>query len=152
MNWYGTLKVVHVLSVVAWIGAGMAFAMMTARLIRERNRATMAVFLPQTSTYMQTVAGPASLLVLLSGIAMVIVGRIGFAPLWISWGFAGMLVHFVFGATVMRKRMIALGQAVASSASDDSALAQAGARLRTAQLIYLIVMASVIVVMVLKPA
>ena len=151
MTWYGVLKVVHVLSVVIWIGAGAAFAMITARLVRARDRATLASFLPLIQKYMQSAAGPASLLVLLTGIAMVVVARIGFQPLWVSWGFAGIVVHFLFGALVMRKRMMALGQAVAVSPADENGVALAGARLRLANLIYLLVMTSVIVVMVLKP-
>jgi len=48
MGWYGILKVVHVLSVVVWIGGATALAAVTARLIRARDRATLAALLPHS--------------------------------------------------------------------------------------------------------
>lgn len=69
MGWYGILKVVHVLSVVVWIGGATALAAVTARLVRARDRATLAAFLPQSIRFGQTMGGPSSILVLLSGIA-----------------------------------------------------------------------------------
>jgi len=151
MTWYGVLKVVHVLSTVVWIGGGTAFAMVTARLVRASDRATLNALLPQVTRYMQTMAGPASGLVLVTGIAMVIVAKIGFGTLWISLGFAGIIVHGVFGGLVMRKRMAGLMQAVSGTSAGDAALAQAGARLRMANIVYLLIMASIVAVMVLKP-
>lgn len=151
LGWYGILKVVHVLSVVVWIGAATAFAAVTARLLRASDRATLAGFLPQSIKFFQTMGGPSSLLVLLTGIAMVIVGKIGFRPLWVSWGFAGMLLHFVFGAVVMRKRTMNLAAAVSATPADEARIAHAGRSVRVATLLYLLITTSVIVVMVLKP-
>ncbi|HEX7937715.1 MAG TPA: DUF2269 family protein [Gemmatimonadaceae bacterium] len=149
MNWYGVLKVLHVLSAVAWIGGGAAFSTVTARLVRATDRATLKAMLPQVTGYMQTMAGPASGLVLLSGIAMVIVGKVGFRTLWVDLGFLGFVLHGLFGGLVMRKRMAALESAVTATA--DDALALAGARLRSANIAYLTIMAAVIAIMVLKP-
>jgi uncharacterized membrane protein len=150
-SWYGILKVVHVLSVIVWIGGATALAAVTARLVRARDRATLAAFLPQSIRFGQTMGGPSSILVLLTGIAMVIMGKIGFRPLWVSWGFAGILLHFVFGAVVMRKRTMNLAAALSATPADDARIADAGRRVRVGTLIYLLIMASAIVVMVLKP-
>jgi uncharacterized membrane protein len=146
---YGILKVVHVIAVVLWIGGGAALAMLTAPLLRARDRAGLATLLPQMARFGPTIGGPSSLLVLLTGIAMVIVGRIGFETFWVSWGFAGILVHFVFGIVVMRKIGQRLAQAVGSG--DDRLIAAAGGRWRLASAVYLLLMMSVIVVMVMKP-
>jgi uncharacterized membrane protein len=150
-GWYGVLKVVHVLAVVVWIGGATALAMIVARLARTRDRAALASLLAASMRYGQMVAGPSSGLVLLTGIAMVIVGKLGFQSLWISWGFAGILVHFIFGATILRTRAMALAQAVSATPADEARIDAAAARLRVANAIYLLVMTSVIVVMVLKP-
>jgi hypothetical protein len=72
-------------------------------------------------------------------------------PLWAAWGLAGILVHFVYGATIMRKRMAAFARLVSDPAADGTRIADAGATLRRTNLLYLLIMASVIVVMVLKP-
>ncbi|HEU4996979.1 MAG TPA: DUF2269 family protein [Gemmatimonadaceae bacterium] len=148
---YGVLKVVHVLSVVVWIGGAIALGVVTRRLALARDRAALTAVLPQTLRYGQRMAGPSSGLVLLTGIAMVGVGRIGFGTFWVVWGFIGMLLHFAFGATVMRKRTIALSQMLAAAPADEARLLETSSRLWVGNVIYLLIMASVIVVMVLKP-
>ena len=149
--WYAALKVIHVLSVVVWIGGAAALAMVTAHLLRARDHATLAALLPLSTRFFQTMGGPASGLVLLSGIAMVILGRIGFGTLWVTLGFLGILIHFLYGAIIMRRRTLALSAALSAAPVDAGRIAAAGRRLRTGSLVYLLIMAAVIVVMVAKP-
>jgi hypothetical protein len=151
LTWYGLLKVVHVLSVVVWIGAATAFTAITSFLLGARDRAALGGWLPYTARYGQRFAGPASLLVLLSGAAMVSVAKLGFQTLWVAWGFAGIVAHFVYGATVMRKRAAELVPMVTTGDVDEALVARAGRRLIVGNAVYLLLMASVIVVMVLKP-
>jgi len=149
MNWYGVLKVAHVLSAIVWIGGGAAFSILMARLLRAGDRATLAPVLPQLTRTMQAIGGPAAGLVLLTGIAMVVVGRLTFRSLWIGLGFGGIIVLGAFGGLVMSKRLATLEQAVASG--DDAALALAGSRARRASILLLAIMSSIVVVMILKP-
>ena len=62
-----------------------------------------------------------------------------------------MLVHFLYAATILRKRTMAFARLVSDPAADDARIADAGAGLRRTNLLYLLIMASVIVVMVVKP-
>ena len=149
MDWYGVLKVLHVLSAVAWIGGGAALGFIVARLSRATDRASVQAVLPQVGRYMQGVAGPSSGLVLLTGIAMVIVGHVGFRTLWVGLGFAGFVLHGLWGGLVTRKRMAALAGAAASGS--DGELSQAGARLWSSFVVYLATLALIVAVMVLKP-
>jgi len=151
MSWYGVMKVLHVLAAVVWIGGGAMFAMIAARLVRIRDRAALGAVLPQMARQLAASGGPAAGTVLLTGIAMVLVGHIGFGTLWVRLGFGGILLHFLFGAFVMRKRTMGLIQAVSVPSTNDAEVARAGARLRSGMLTYLAIMTSVIVVMVLKP-
>jgi len=151
VTWYTVLKVVHVLSVVAWIGAATAFTSVTALLLGARERDTIRKLFPYTMRYGQRVAAPSSLIVLLTGVAMVLVGRLPFDALWVRWGLAGILLHFIYGATVMRKRAMAFVPLLSSTPADDAKIAVAGRRLVQGNFIYVLLMASVIVVMVLKP-
>jgi uncharacterized membrane protein len=149
MSWYGILKLVHVLSAIVWIGGGAAFAMVIARLLRAADRATLASMLPQVTRYMRIVVGPASGLVLLSGIAMVLVSRMGFKAPWIGLGFIGFILYALFGGLVMQKRVSALAHAVDSA--DDVAMSRAGSGVRQANVIYLLLMTAIVADMVLKP-
>ena len=149
MNWYGVLKVAHVLSAIVWIGGGAALSILMARLLRSGDRATLAPLIPQLARTMQAIGGPAAGLVLLSGIAMVLVGRMTFRSLWIGLGFGGIVLLGAYGGLVMSKRLAALEQAVSSG--DDAALARAGARARQGSMLLLAIMGSIVVVMILKP-
>jgi uncharacterized membrane protein len=149
MNWYGVLKVAHVLSAIVWIGGGAALSILMARLLRGVDRAALAPVIPQLTRTMQAIGGPAAGLLLLTGVAMVLVGRMTFRSLWIGLGFGGIILLGAYGGLVMSKRLAALEQAVSSG--DDAALARAGSRVRQASTLLLAIMGSIVVVMILKP-
>lgn len=148
--WYDVLKVVHVLSVVVWIGGTVALTTVSSFLLRARDRATLAAWFPHTARYGQRIAGPASGLVLLSGIGMMILGKLGNA-LWVHLGFAGIALSILYGVTVMRKQAMALVPLLSAPQPDDGRILAAGQRMLAGNAVYLLLMASVIVVMVLKP-
>ncbi len=149
MNWYGVLKVAHVLSAIVWIGGGAALSFLMARLLRSGDRATLAPVIPQLTRTMQAIAGPAAGLLLVTGIAMVLVGRMTFRSLWIGLGFGGIILLGAYGGLVMSKRLTALEKAV--SGGNDVDLARAGSQVRQASTLLLAIMASIVVVMILKP-
>jgi len=151
MNWYLALKFLHVLGAVVWIGGMAATATITGRMIRTLDRAALASYFPHGMVLGQRMIGPSSILVLLTGIALVIIGKVGFGTFWVTWGFVGIIVHFVLGATLIRKRGMELASLLNSPTADDAQIATVGARLRQANLIYLLVMVSVIGAMVIKP-
>jgi uncharacterized membrane protein len=151
MNAYGVLKLLHVLSVIVWVGGVTGLSLVTWRLRTERNREVLAGLLRQGPSFGQRVAGPASIIVLLTGPAMVGMAHIGFGTFWVLWGFAGLTVHFWFGATVLRKRGMALAKIASAPAADDAALLAASRSLWSAQLIYIATLVAVVAAMVLKP-
>ena len=151
LNAYTVLKFVHVLSVITWIGGVVCLAVLIRRVRTERNRAVLTALLRQATTYGQMVVGPASGLVLLSGLAMVGIGRVGFATFWVLWGYTGITAHFIIGAVFIRKRTMELASLAASDGADDRSLSEAAGKLWNVQLIYLAIMASVVGAMVIKP-
>ena len=150
-NAYNVLKFIHVLSVIAWVGGVACLAVLTWRVSRERNRTILAALLQQATTYGQMVPGPASGLVLLSGLGMVGMAGIGFTTFWVLLGYAGILLHGVIGAVFIRKLTMELARLASTDGADDQSLAEAGGKLWTVQLIYLAIMALVVGAMVLKP-
>jgi uncharacterized membrane protein len=151
VNAYGWLKFLHVLSVIIWMGGITALAVVTWRVARERNRAGLVVLLPQATTYGQRIVGPASGVVLLTGLAMVGMAHIGFGTFWVLWGYGGIVVHGVAGGVFLRRRTAELSQIASTPSGDDAALISAGRRLWTTQLIYLLLIATVVAAMILKP-
>jgi hypothetical protein len=100
--------------------------------------------------YGQRMIGPASGIVLLTGLAMVGMARIGFLTFWVVWGYAGIILHSLLGAIVIRKRTMKLGQLAAAN-TDDATLGAASRSLWQAQLLYMLILASVVGAMVIKP-
>lgn len=150
MNAYSILKYLHVLSVVFWIGGLTALAFATWRVAKERNRAALTAVLRQSVSYGQIVVGAAAGIVLLSGLAMVGIGHVGFGTFWVWFGYGGVLVHAVIGGFLIRKRAAELMQ-LALASGDDAALLIAARHLWITQLVYLLLLAIVIAGMVLKP-
>ena len=97
------------------------------------------------------VVGPAAGLVLLTGLAMVGMGHIGFGTFWVWFGYAGVLVHAILGGFILRKRAEAVLRLASGGAGDDVAMVAAARRLWNTQLVYLVLLAIVIAGMVIKP-
>jgi uncharacterized membrane protein len=149
MNWYGILKLLHVLSAIVWIGGGLALSLMMFRLLATRDRAVLGPVLPQITASMQRLGGPSAGLLLLTGIGMVLVGHMTFKSLWISLGILGLVVLGAFGGLVMSRRMAALEQSVASGS--DAAIDAAAAGVRQATIVLFVIMVAIVGIMVLKP-
>lgn len=150
-NAYAVLKLLHVLSVVAWLGGVLSLSVITWRLRNERNREILAALLRQATSFGERIAGPASFIVLLTGPAMVGLAHIGFGTLWVVAGFAGLTAHFWIGATLLRTRTTKLAGLASTPSGDDAALLAASRRPWSAQLIYLALLALVVGAMVFKP-
>lgn len=150
MNLYGVLKFIHVLSVVLWIGGVAALWITTLRIARAGDYPTVARLLPVGMTYGQRVVGPTSGLVLITGIWMAIIGHL-FSQPFVGIGMTGILVHFILGATLVRKNWMRIGELVNAPEHDDAALAAVVGRTTTVTWIYLASMVVVIAAMVLKP-
>ncbi|HJP86468.1 MAG TPA: DUF2269 family protein [Gemmatimonadaceae bacterium] len=150
MNLYGVLKFVHVLSVVLWVGGVAALWITTLRIARGRDYSTVARLLPVGMTYGQRVVGPTSGLVLITGVWMAIANHLWSQP-FVGVGIIGILLHFILGATVVRKSWTRMGELVSAPTRDDAALAAIVGRVTTVTWVYLAIMIIVIAVMVLKP-
>ena len=151
MNAYTFLKFLHVLSVVFWIGGLAGLSFVGWRVARERNRVLLTALLQQGMTYGQRVVAPSAGIVLLTGLALVGIGHIGFGTFWVWFGYGGVLVQFLLGGLVIQKRSVELKQLAAGPSGDDVALVAAARRLWNSQIVYLILFGIVIAAMVIKP-
>ena len=149
MNAYALLKLVHVVSVIVWIGGALNKSLLTWRMGRAADRAAYASFARHAAFVGPGIIGPASLVVLLTGIGMIVVADINPGAPWISWGFGGVVVHFLFGPFLLRRAGMRFGQAM--TAGDDAQLAVARRRLGWLNVAYLLLLFSVVAAMVVKP-
>lgn len=148
---YLTLKFIHVLAVIFWIGGITAMAIWTFRAAGEGDLTSLAVTMRHASFYGQRVVGPASGFVLLAGIAMVITAKISWSTPWVIWGLMGIVIHMVLGFAVLAKNSERIAQLAVSPNPDRTQLAAAVKKQKTAATIYVLIMASVVWAMVAKP-
>jgi uncharacterized membrane protein len=149
MNSYAVLKLLHVVAVIVWVGGALTASLLTWRVAKAGDRQTLAKLLDHTGLLGRGLIGPASLLTLITGIAMVATSRLDWGALWIQWGFGGVVVHFLFGPIVLRRAGIELQHAAADH--DESRLVAARRRAGRLNTIYLAILLSVVAVMVIKP-
>ncbi len=110
----------------------------------------LSTLLRQTRLYGNAVLGPASVLTLASGIGMLSILGIPPDALWVRWGFAGILGHFVLAATVMRRATARL-EALAAAGAQPEVLDGARKRFALLSAAYLLLLLSVVGAMALKP-
>jgi uncharacterized membrane protein len=146
------LLLVHVLAVVVWLGSGFMGQVLAAMADRHGDARTFARLVGLIGELTLTLFVPASLVALLTGVALVLDGPASFGDLWILVALAGFAATFTVGAAVLGPRAQAFGVALAADggALGQDALDQGRAVLRIARF-ELVVLVLVVAVMVVKP-
>ena len=115
---YNLWQFLHVVSAIVWVGAAALAVFLSVRLeaLKEEPLAGAA------SRLMESNAVPlfmlASLSTLVTGLIMAI-GWVGFGPLWIKVGLAGIFVSLVLGFGYFKPQIEKLDAAVTARGSDD---------------------------------
>jgi uncharacterized membrane protein len=147
---YAVFKFLHILAVIVWIGGVITMSLLSARVGRERDGAALRFLLRQSAFLGQMVLGPAALLTLFAGFALMGVLRSGFT-LWMAWGVAGIAASIALGAIVMRPVTLRLMELAEAAPADDARIAEARRRLGRLGLVNLAVLLSTVWAMVAKP-
>ena len=149
---YLTLKFLHVAAAIIWVGGTVSMTIMTLRASRASQPGALNAAMEHALFYGQRVVGPASIVVLLAGIGMVLSAHMRFMTPWIVWGFAGILIHILLGVTVLRTNGQRLAELSRATNPDRTLLSAALRRQQTAATVYTLIMLSTVWAMVAKPA
>ena len=109
MSYYDVLLFVHIAAAVVWIGGGVGLVLLANRFSRARETAALKSLLDQTTWLSTYVFIPASLVVLLAGILLVIEGPWSFGQLWVVLGLLGFAATFLTGLLILKPRADAIG-------------------------------------------
>ena len=148
---YTTLKFVHVLAAIVWVGGVIAVAVLNGRLISTNDRSSILAISRTSSFFGQAVVSVAALLTLLVGAATAGIGRIGFGSLWIIWGFAAIVLSIALGASLIRITTARLGLAATGDEVSAEQLAGLQRRLALLNTINILLLISAVWAMVAKP-
>jgi uncharacterized membrane protein len=147
---YNLFKFLHVASVIVWLGALSTLTVLNMRLARDSvDHAGQASIAREAAFLGRAVVGPAAGLTLIAGIVTAAVGSLNMGALWISWGFAGIILSMALGGTLIRRTTVSLETALAGSAPAEVSTLRS--RLTTLNLINLLLLLSVVAAMVFKP-
>jgi len=151
---YNLFKFLHVAGVIVWLGSGLTLTLLNVRLARESADgagAGAATLARATTAFGRTVAGPAAGLTLIAGIVTAVVGGLDMGALWITWGFAAILISMALGMTALRRTTTSLEAALAGPETAPERARTLRSRLTTLNLINLLVLLSAVAAMVFKP-
>jgi uncharacterized membrane protein len=148
---YNTLKFLHVLSAVVWVGSGI-FVQLQASRLRKLDLARLASFAKDLEFWGRRFFAPASLSTGVLGVALVLYSPVlGFSTTWIWLGLVGFGLTFITGAFFIGPTSGKLGKIVEVRPPDDPEVQAAITRILTISRIDQLVLVLVIADMVFKP-
>ena len=109
-SWYIAFKTVHVVFAVVWIGGGLLLTILALIAERRNDPVEVATVARQASLVGERVFTPASLIVLVMGIAMMLNTDWGWGHFWIVFGLLGFASTFAIGLGLLAplsKRIVA---------------------------------------------
>jgi uncharacterized membrane protein len=114
MSWYEFLLFVHIAAAAIWLGGAFTFQMYGTVVRRGGDTDEMARFAGRAGTLGERMFVPASLVVVLAGVGMMIEGSWDWGQLWVVFALVTFAASFVTGLFVispMAKRLPAVGPA-----------------------------------------
>jgi uncharacterized membrane protein len=149
---YDWLKLIHVLGAMVWVGGAVAIQFVAIRAMASKDPLRQATFTGDVEWLGMRVFTPASIIVLLAGIAMVLDSGIGFTPAWILAGFGGIAFTIVVGAAFLGPESGRLKKLISERGEADPEVIQRRNRIFMVSRIDLLVLIFVVAMMVFKPS
>jgi MFS family permease len=148
---YDTLKLIHILAAVIWVGTGLYFQVAGTRLRRAGTPEQVAAFAGNVAAAAPLMVA-SSITVLAAGIALVLYAPgLDFTDTWIWLGLLGYAATFVTGMFVIRPRADHLAEVMTSEGPTSAAAQALIGQLFAISRIDAVVLVLVIAVMVFKP-
>ena len=148
---YNTLKFVHIVSVIIWIGGMITLTVLNRRLAKSGPPEAVRALGQQSGALSMTFFLPAVLFTVVTGIGLVQVGQLGFGQKWILWGIIGAVVSFIVGGVLTGGTARKLAQQIARGEVDAAQVAAVQRRIMVFVILNLLVLLSIVWAMTFKP-
>lgn len=149
---YNWIKTFHVLAAIVWVGGGIFIQIYVTRLKRANDQAKLMAFAKDVEKFGMTVFLPASIAVLILGIAMVWYSpQWEITQLWVILGLFGIANTIVVGAAFLGPESGRLARVASERGPDDPEVVRRTERLFAISRYDLAVLVLVVVDMVVKP-
>lgn len=150
MSRYEIFQLLHVVAAIAWLGGGLLLQIQAIRADRANDTDGLRKVLEDVVALANTLFIPASLLVLVFGLAMVFDGPWSFSQLWIVLGLVGYAATFATGLFVLKPRSERIVALLEGEGMTPRALGELQQLVALSRVDYAVLYA-VVAVMVLKP-
>jgi hypothetical protein len=152
VTWYEFLKTVHVLLAILWLGGAITFQLIANRILKEDPSTRLVGFSRDTEAIGMKIFLPASIVLLLAGVLMVIdTPGIDFTDAWIVIGLGGILSTIIIGAGFLGPEAGRLGALIEEKGENDPEVVQRISRILMIGRIDLTILLIVAANMVIKP-
>jgi uncharacterized membrane protein len=148
---YEVLKTIHVLAAVIWVGGGVMGHIIAGRAFRSNDTTKIAVAGADAEWVGNRVFFPASMVLLVGGIWMVVISGWNFSDLWIVFGIAGYAASAVNGMALLGPVSKRVGEMATTSDAVTPELRGQLGRLMVLSRIDLTILVLVVIDMVIKP-
>lgn len=148
MDTYLILKFLHISFAILWLGGGMCLILLGVALGRDPAPDRVMPVVRQVAFYAPRVFVPSSIVVLLTGVAAVLNGGLGWDA-WVILGLCGIAFTGLFGGFVLGP--MADRAVKAAEVSGDAAGAAIGLRLLQSAKFDYVVQFGIVFLMVVKP-
>ncbi|TML93083.1 MAG: DUF2269 family protein [Actinobacteria bacterium] len=151
MTWYTFFKSIHVITAVIWIGGAAMIQAYAFRIIRTGDGKRQADFAKDTEVVGMRVFVPASLILVLAAIGMMINGSWPWGQNWTVLGLIAFVLSFGIGAGFLGPEGGRIAEVIEKEGPDSPAAQARIRRILTVSRCELIVLLTVIWSMVVKP-
>jgi uncharacterized membrane protein len=151
MTWYTFFKSLHVVAAAIWFGGALMIQAFAFRIIRTNDARRMAEFAKDSEVVGMRVFIPATWVLLLAAIGLMVNADLSWGQNWIVFGLIAWAISFVVGAGFLGPEGGRIAKIIENEGPESPA---AQARIQRILLISrceLVVLATVIVNMVVKP-
>ena len=151
MTWYTFFKSVHVVAAVVWVGGATMIQALAFRIVRTGDAKRQAEFSKDTEIVGMRLFIPATWILLLAGIAMMINLDLDWGQNWIVFGLIAFALSFVVGAGFLGPEGGRIAAVIEREGPSSPAAQARIRRILTISRCELVVLVTVIVSMVVKP-
>jgi uncharacterized membrane protein len=152
MTWYSFFKWIHVLTAVAWIGGAVMIQCYALRILGTRDGRQQAQFAKDTEVISMRLFTPASLLLVVVGVGMMINADLPWDQNWIVFGLIAFALSFVLGAGFLGPESGRIAELIEREGPESPAPLARIRRILTFSRAELVVLLTVVWAMVVKPA
>jgi putative copper export protein len=152
MSMYKGLLTLHLLGAVIWVGGAFAVNILVLRMQKERNYPKLLELGNDFSALGMKVFMPASIVVLLAGIGLVLeVDGYDFTDFWVIFGLAGIAFSIIVGAGYLGPEGEKLHALTQSKGPDDPEIQARLQRVANVSRFELVILLLVVADMAIKP-